>query len=348
RPNIAIPTPLNGRGAAGAIDVDGFFGFHPMLAPLQPLYARGMLAAIHAVGSPSSTRSHFDAQDYMESGTPDNKGTGDGWLNRYLATNGTCQQCEVTPFRAVAMVEQTPRILQGNAPAVAMGSLDQFTVRSTGDAVTRLEALYRNGTPDAIHGAGAEMFDAVKMLKSANPQQYQPRNGASYPTTQFGNRLRQVAQLIKSNVGLEIAFADIGGWDTHVNQGSVTGALAGRLDDFAKSIAALVTDLGDKMDDVVILTMSEFGRMARQNGNGGTDHGHAGAMMVIGGQVKGQKVYGSWPGLAPEKLYEGRDLALTTDFRTVFREIATRHMGATKPDALFPGFSGGSALGLLG
>ncbi len=348
RPNIAIPTPLNGRGTAGAIDLDGFFGFHPMLAPLQPLYARGMLAPIHAVGSPSSTRSHFDAQDYMESGTPDNKGTGDGWLNRYLAMNGTCQQCEVTPFRAVAMVEQTPRILQGNAPAVAMGSLDQFTVRSTGDAVTRLEALYRNGTPDAIHGAGAEMFDAVKMLKSANPQQYQPRNGASYPNTQFGNRLRQVAQLIKSNVGLEIAFADIGGWDTHVNQGSVTGALAGRLDDFAKSIAALVTDLGDKMDDVVILTMSEFGRMARQNGNGGTDHGHAGAMMVIGGQVKGQKVYGSWPGLAPEKLYEGRDLALTTDFRTVFREIATRHMGATKPEALFPGFSGGSALGLLG
>ena len=169
RPNIAIPSPLNGRGAAGAIDLDGFFGFHPMLAPLQPLYARGMLAPIHAVGSPSSTRSHFDAQDYMESGTPDNKGTGDGWLNRYLATNGTCEQCEATPFRAVAMVEQTPRILQGNAPAVAMGSLDQFTVRSTGDAVTRLEALYRTGTPDAIHGAGAEMFDAFQDERSNMP-----------------------------------------------------------------------------------------------------------------------------------------------------------------------------------
>ena len=161
-------------------------------------------------------------------------------------------------------------------------------------------------------------------------------------------RSRQVAQLIKSNVGLEIAFADIGGWDTHVNQGNVTGQLAGRLDDFAKSIAALVTDLGDTMDDVVILTMSEFGRMARQNGNGGTDHGHAGAMMVIGGPVKGNHVYGRWPGLAPEQLYEGRDLALTTDFRTVFREVATTHLGATKPEALFPGFSGGTKLGLLG
>ncbi|MCX5767607.1 MAG: DUF1501 domain-containing protein [Gemmatimonadetes bacterium] len=349
RPNIAIPEPLRGQGAAAALDLDGFFGLHPSLAPLKPLWDRGLLAPIHAVGSPSSTRSHFDAQDYMESGTPDLKATNDGWLNRYLATSGTCEaSCEPSPFRAVAMTQQTPRILAGIAPTVAMNTLEEFTVRGGGDQTARLEALYRTGSADVIHGAGKDMFEAVKMLKSANPLQYQPQNSAEYPKSPFGNHLKQIAQLIKSNVGLEVAFADIGGWDTHVNQGAVTGALAQRLDDFAKSIAALTADLGDRMDDVVILTMSEFGRMARQNGNGGTDHGHAGAMFVIGGHVRGKQVYCKWPGLAPEQLYEGRDLALTTDFRTVFAEIAGRHLGASKMDALFPGFSPRAGLGLLG
>ena len=348
RPNIAIPQPLSGQGAKAALDLDGFFGLHPSLAPLMPLWERGILAPIHAVGSPSTTRSHFDAQDYMESGTPDMKGTTDGWLNRYLATSGTCEECKVTPFRAVAMTPQTPRILEGASAAVAMNSLEEFAVRSGGDQTARLEALYRTGSADLIHGTGTEMFDAVKMLRSANPQQYQPQNGADYPRSQFGQRLRQIAQLIKSGVGLEIAFADVGGWDTHVNQGGVQGQLAQRLDDFAQSIAALTTDLGDRMENVVILTMSEFGRMARQNGNGGTDHGHAGAMFVIGGSVHGKKVYGKWPGLAPGQLYEGRDLALTTDFRTVFAEIVTRHLGATKTDAMFPGFAATTKLGFLG
>jgi uncharacterized protein (DUF1501 family) len=348
RPNIAIPQPLSGQGTRAALDLDGFFGLHPSLAPLMPLWDRGLLAPIHAVGSPSTTRSHFDAQDYMESGTPDMKGTTDGWLNRYLATSGTCEECKVTPFRAVAMTPQTPRILEGAAPAVAMNSLEEFAVRSGGDQTARLEALYRTGSADLIHGTGTEMFEAVKMLRSANPQQYQPGNGANYPRSQFGQRLKQIAQLIKSGVGLEIAFADVGGWDTHVNQGGVQGQLAQRLDDFALSIAALAADLGDRMENVVILTMSEFGRMARQNGNGGTDHGHAGAMFVIGGAVRGKKVYGKWPGLAPEQLYEGRDLALTTDFRSVFAEIATKHMGAAKTDAMFPGFTATSRLGFLG
>ncbi len=350
RPNIAIPQPLRAAPAAqAAIDLDGFFGLHPALAPLKPLWDSGLLAPIHAVGSPSTTRSHFDAQDYMESGTPDSKGTTDGWLNRYLATSGTCEQCAPRPFRAVSMTPQTPRILEGTAPAVAMNSLDEFAVRSAGgDQVARLEALYRTGSADLIHGTGQEMFEAVKMLKSADPQQYQPQNGADYPKSQFGQRLKQIAQLIKSNVGLEIAFADVGGWDTHVNQGGATGQLAQRLDDFAKSIAALSTDLGDGMQDVVVLTMSEFGRMARQNGNGGTDHGHAGAMFVIGGGVRGKRVYGRWPGLEPEQLYEGRDLALTTDFRAVFSEVAARHLGATNLGAMFPGFSPAGHLGLLG
>ncbi|MBX9928920.1 MAG: DUF1501 domain-containing protein [Gemmatimonadaceae bacterium] len=348
RPAIAIASAARTNGTAGALDLDGFFGLHPALAPLKPLWDRGMLAPIHAVGSPSATRSHFDAQDYMESGTPDDKGTTDGWLNRYLATQGTCEQCTPTPFRAVSMTPQTPRILQGNAAVVAMSSLDEFTVRAGGSQADRLEALYRTGSADLVHGAGNEMFDAVKMLRAANPQRYAPRNGAAYPTTQFGTRLRQIAQLIKADVGLEVAFADIGGWDTHVNQGASTGQLANRLDELAKGIAALTADLGDRMDDVVILTMSEFGRMVRQNGSGGTDHGHAGAMFVIGGQVHGGKVHGRWPGLVREQLYEGRDLALTTDFRSVFREVTTRHLGAQHPERLFPEFSAPGAVGLLG
>ena len=340
RPSIAIPQPSR-NVANGAIDLDGFFGLHPALAPLKPLYDRGLLAPVHAVGSPSTTRSHFDAQDYMETGTPDMKGTTDGWLNRYLAVKGTCDECNLakTPFRAVSLTPQTPRILEGPSATVAMNSLDEFSVRATGNSAERLEALYRTGSADLVHGTGAEMFDAVKMLRSANPQKYLPQNGAEYPRSQFGLRLLQIAQLIKSNVGLEIAFADVGGWDTHVNQGSSTGQLAQRLDDFSRSIAALVADLGDRMDDVVIMTMSEFGRMARENGNRGTDHGHAGALFVIGGHVKGGKVHGKWPGLEQEQLYEGRDLALTTDFRSVFAEVVSDHLGARAVDKIFPGFA---------
>ena len=343
RPNIAIPRPVSTMGPAGAIDLDGFFGLHPSLAPLKPLWDQGILAPVHAVGSPSATRSHFDAQDYMETGTPDQKGTRDGWLNRYLAVKGTCEagcagDAHPSPFRAVAMTQQTPRMLEGPAPTIAMNSLDEFSVRATGPAADRLEALYRTGTADVVHAAGGEMFEAVKILKSANPQKYQPQNNAVYPNSQFGTRLRQIAQLIKSDVGLEVAFADVGGWDTHVNQGGSTGQLASRLDDFAKSIAALTTDLGDRMADVTIMTMSEFGRTVRQNGNGGTDHGHASALFVIGGDVKGRKVYGTWPGLEPEQLHEGRDLALTTDFRSVFSEVAAKHLGATRLETVFPGF----------
>ncbi len=347
RPRIGIAAPSRGAVGSTAIDLDGFFGLHPSLAPLHTLYRDGILAPIHAVGSPSATRSHFDAQDYMESGTPDNKGTRDGWLNRYLATHGTCESgCTPTPFRAVSMTQQTPRILQGPQETVAMNSLEEFSVRAAGSDAQRLESLYRTGRADLVHGSGTEMFEAVKMLKAANPQQYRVANGAQYPNSQFGTRLRQIAQLIKANVGLEVAFADIGGWDTHVNQGGATGQLANRLGDFAQSIAALTQDLGDRMDDVVILTMSEFGRMARENGSAGTDHGHAGSMFVIGGKVQGGRVLGRWPGLAREQLFEGRDLALTTDFRSVFSEVAQTHLGLRDSAALFPGFTP-SPLGVL-
>ncbi len=347
RPNIAIPRPGAPGGIPSALDLDGFFGLHPSLASLKPLWDRGLLAPVHAVGSPSNTRSHFDAQDYLETGTPDVKGTSDGWLNRYLATHGTCAECAATqpvgkpsPFRAVAFAAQTPRILEGPSPTIAMSTLDDFSIRATGSDVQRLEALYRTGSADLIHGTGSETFDAVRMLKSANPQRYQPQNGATYPRSPFGNSLRQIAQLIRSDLGVEVAFADVGGWDTHVNQGGATGQLANRLSDFSDSVAALVADLGERMADVTIITMSEFGRMARQNGNGGTDHGHASALFVIGGSVQGHKVHGRWPGLAREQLFEGRDLAMTTDFRSVFTEVLTRQFGVESVEKIFPGFRG--------
>jgi uncharacterized protein (DUF1501 family) len=369
RPTIAVPRPASGA-ANTAIDLDGFFGLHPSLSPFKRLWDDGILAPVHAVGSPSNTRSHFDAQDYMESGTPDNKGTRDGWLNRYLAVRGTCDECHLndtrtsvemsaktdgskqpatSAFRAVSMTPQTPRILEGSAATVSMNSLDEFTIRTNGTQAERIEALYRTGSADVVHAAGGEMFEAMRILKTANPQQYVPENSADYPRTPFGQHLKQIAQLIKADVGLEVAFADVGGWDTHVNQGGATGQLAQRLDDFAKSIAALTQDLGPRMSDVTILTMSEFGRTARQNGNGGTDHGHATSMFVIGGGVKGKKVHGKWPGLEVEQLNEGRDLALTTDFRSVFSEVAFKHLGAAKMDAVFPGFAGDQSkwLGVL-
>ncbi|MCC6243791.1 MAG: DUF1501 domain-containing protein [Gemmatimonadaceae bacterium] len=357
RPQLAIGAPARTTGAAGAIDLDGYFGLHPSLAPFKPLWDRGLLAPIHAVGSPSATRSHFDAQDYMETGTPDRKGTTDGWLNRYLAVKGTCEACapgeaSTRPFRAVAMTAQTPRILEGASATVAMNSIEEFSIRTNGgEAEKRLEALYRTGSADLVHGSGTEMFEALRVLRAANPQRYKPAANVQYPRSVFGQRLLAIAQLIKAGVGLEVAFADVGGWDTHVNQGGAQGQLANRLGDFSQSIAALVDDLGDRMDDVVILTMSEFGRTVRQNGTGGTDHGHAGAMFVIGGAVKtGKKVLGRWPGLAPEQLHEGRDLALTTDFRVVFSELASRHLGANALDRIFPGFASPEKqwLGMLG
>lgn len=339
RPNIAVPQPKSGASNDTAIDLDGYFGLHPALLSFKPLYDAGNLAIIHAVGSPDNTRSHFDAQDYMESATPGNKGTGDGWLNRYLQAQ---RDQKATPFRAVSLTANLPRTLLGNAPAIAMTNIGDFGVRAgqgNGQVAKGFEELYAQNMGDALHGTGKEAFEAVKMLKKANPQQYQAANGANYPGSPFGQALLQIAQLIKADIGVEVAFTDVGGWDTHANQGNARGQLANRLQDFGQSIAALYRDLGDHMRNVVIITMTEFGRTIRQNGSGGTDHGHASVAFALGGAVKGGKVYGKWPGLASEQLYEGRDLQLTTDFRDLFAEIAARHMGAANLGAIFPGFN---------
>jgi uncharacterized protein (DUF1501 family) len=337
RPNIAIAKPDG--GAEAAINLDGFFGLHPSLSAFKPLWDSKRLAIVHASGSPDNTRSHFDAQDYMESATPGIKSTQDGWLNRYLQSKVDSQK---SLFRAVSMTQNMPRAMQGKADTLAISNLADFNIRagqSSAAVQGGFEAMYDDKfVKDALHGTGTETFEAINYLKQVNPAQYKAENGATYPRTPFGNSLLQIAQLIKAGVGLEVAFADIGGWDTHVNEGNQQGQLSNLLRQFSQAIAALYTDLGPRMDDVVILTMSEFGRTVKENGNRGTDHGHANAMFVVGNTVRGGKVYADWPGLKNEQLYEGRDLAVTTDFRNVFGEIAQKHLGAMNMKTVFPGY----------
>ena len=337
RPSIAIPKPAAGNSET-AIDLNGFFGLHPSLSSFKPLWDSKQLAIIHAAGSPDNTRSHFDAQDYMESATPGLKSTNDGWLNRYLQTKADPQK---SLFRAVSFTQTMPRVLQGKAPAIAITNLADFTIRagrSSANVQGGFEEIYARNLNDSLAGMGRETFEAVNYLKKVNPGQYKPENQAQYPRTPFGNSLLQIAQLIKAGVGLEVAFTDMRGWDTHVNQGNARGQLANLLTQFSSAIAAFYQDLGQHMDDVVLLTMSEFGRTVKENGNRGTDHGHANAMFVMGNNVRGGKVYGAWPGLSSDQLYEGRDLALTTDFRDVFGEVASRHLGNTNLKTVFPGF----------
>jgi uncharacterized protein (DUF1501 family) len=332
RPSINIPRQQ-------VIDLNGFFGLHPSLAPLKPLWDQRQLAIVHAAGSPDTTRSHFDAQDYMESGTPGVKITSDGWLNRTLQSELAAGH---SPFRGIALGTSLPRILAGKAPAVAVSNVNGFSIAGGNPAAAPLgntfEAMYAESVDSVLHSTGRETFEAVKMLKSADPQRYTPAPGANYPPGRFGDALRQTAQLIKSNLGVQIAFTDIGGWDHHVNEGATEGQLATVLRDFSQSIAAFWTDLGSITADTVLVTMSEFGRTVRENGNRGTDHGHANVMFVLGGPVRGGRVYGRWPGLDPSQLNEGRDLALTTDFRRVLGEAVSRHLGNTNLTSVFPGF----------
>lgn len=334
RPRIAIP-------AADVIDLDGHFGLHPALAALKPLWDGKMLAAVHAVGSPDATRSHFDAQDYMETGTPGAKATPDGWLNRYCQHDAEHAD---TPFRAVAFGPELPRILAGSAPSLAIEDLQAFGLRipqaAARDRLTRaFEALYEGAQTGLLATSGRESFEAVKQLQQANPLQYSPGHGADYPRGRIGHALLQIAQLIKADLGVRVAFLDATGWDTHVNQGSSEGQLAARLRELGDALAAFSQDLGERMRDVVVLTMSEFGRTVQENGNSGTDHGHATAMLVLGGPVNGGHVLGRWPTLDPAARYAGRDLAVTTDFRDLFGEVLARHLGTRDLAPVFPGYT---------
>jgi uncharacterized protein (DUF1501 family) len=338
RPTIAIPQK-------DVLDLNGFFGLHPQMAAFKPLYDQGHLAIIHAAGSTDTTRSHFDAQDYMESGTPGVKITQDGWLNRALQDGPAPigPGGKTSAFRAVALGTQVPRTLQGKLPAIAVNNLADFSVGGKGPQTSSIsnafQAMYDESSDAVLHGTGQETFEAVKMLKAADPAHYQPAAGVTYPNTPFGNSLKQIAQLMKANLGVEAAFSDIGGWDTHQNQGASNGQLANRLKEFSEGIAAFWKDMGNDAENITLVTMSEFGRTAAQNGTGGTDHGHANVMFVLGGQVKGGKVYGKWPGVGKDQLNEGRDLTVTTDFRRVLGEAAYKTLGAKNMATVFPGSS---------
>jgi len=350
-----IALPRTGEG--GVLDLDGQFGMSPALAPLKSLYDQGFLAPIHAVGSPNATRSHFDAQDYMESGVPGDKSITTGWLARTVANcPEDTAKAKTGGIRTVSMTSQLPRSLEGDGNALAISDLATFGVgrgvSGTGKTATMMpmmggnagngggfEALYAGAVGDVLHGTGQETFDALKMLSGLDPTKYTPANKADYGRGKLGQSLKQIAQLIKADVGLEVAFAEMGGFDTHVNQGAGQGLLARRLEELASGMKGFWQDLGDRMDDVVVLTMSEFGRTARQNANGGTDHGHGTAFLAMGGKVNGGKVISKWPGLAPEQLYEKRDLAVTTDFRQIFGEVATQHLKVRDVADVFPNFN---------
>jgi uncharacterized protein (DUF1501 family) len=310
---------------------------HPSLAPLKTLFDQQHLAIVDAVGSPDPTRSHFDAQDYMESGTPGLKATHDGWMNRALPK----PEGKVSPVRAVSLGTTLARSMAGPNPAIALQSIAGFQVRDP-QAAKQFQDMYLESKDPLMRAAGRETFEAVSMLQTIQKQPYTPAAGAEYPRGRFGDSLRQIAQLIKSDVGVEMAFADIGGWDHHVNemgQRASEGQLANLLTQYGQALSAFWNDMGDRMADVALVTMSEFGRTAHENGNRGTDHGHANSMFVMGGGVKGGKVYGKWPGLEREQLYEGRDLALTTDFRDVLGELVSKHLGNPTVKGVFPGYA---------
>ena len=348
RREISIAAPTQAAGAAGALDLDGYFALHPGLAALLPIYKEGHLAPIQACGSPNASRSHFESQDLMESGVDKNEGVEDGWLNRLLTA---CPEdsAKKTAFRAVSMTSVIPRSLQGEEDAMAIRDLDTFGLEGDGGAVmagpsgtaSGFESMYGSAVDTVLHGTAKESFDALALLKDTRSRPYQAANGAVYPAISFGRNLRQIAQLIKARVGVKIAFAEVDGWDTHANQGNDKGQLANRLTDFGNTLAAFHRDLGDRMSDVVVVTMSEFGRAVHQNGNRGTDHGHGTCFFTMGGSIKGGKVYGDWPTLAPDKLFQNRDLAVTTDFRDVFGEICARHFGVGMNDMakLFPNYA---------
>lgn len=328
----------------GTIDLDGTFALNPAMQPLKALWDKHQLAIIEATGSPDPSRSHFDAQDSMEAGTP-GKTSGDGWLNRALppAAQGS------SALRAVALSNQVPHALRGDHEAIAINNLQQYSVGNS-DAASILQSMYATTNDASLGRTGKDAFEAMKIIQSIQnspqdpPQPFQQGVPQYGQAADFGRNLQQLARLLKAEAGVEAAFVDIGGWDHHGNENP---QLSNLLRQFSTGIAAFCNDMGDRMEDIVLVTMSEFGRTAQENGNAGTDHGHGSFMMVIGGPVQGGKVYGKWPGLEKEQLFEGRDLAVTTDYRAVLSELVSGHLGQKDAGAVFPGFKPGQPLGLL-
>ncbi len=342
RPNLFM-TAAKGASDKPLIDLDGRFGLHPAMAAFEPFFREKRLAIVHGIGSPNNTRSHFDAQDYMESGTPFNKGTATGWLNRAVGLLG---HEGATPFQAVSLTSSLPRSFYGENATVAIKDLQSFALQNRGNPLSAnmtaksFEELYDKASVSLLKETGKESFDAIKMLEKADTKNYKPENAAVYPTSPLGNSLKQIAQLIKLDVGLEVAFAESGGWDTHFNQGKENGIFARNVADLTNSIVAFYTDLGNYQDDITVMSMTEFGRTVKQNGTGGTDHGRASCNFILGNDVNGGKVHGTMSPLSIENLEDKRDLAVTTDFRAVFSEVAGRHLKIRDNKSLFPDWEG--------
>ena len=349
RPTLFISAAQGGTGKP-LIDLDGRFGLHPAMSSFEPLFRDGRLGIVHGIGSPNNSRSHFDAQDYMESGTPFNKGTSSGWLNRAVGLLG--HDAGTTPFQAVSLTSAMPRSFYGDNPSLAISNLQDFAVQMRGNpsasnvASDSFEALYGQTSDGMLNATGKESFEAVKMLQKTDLKNYKPANGAVYPNTALGNSLKQIAQLIKMDVGLEVAFTESNGWDTHFNQGADTGIFARNVTDLSNCIVAFWTDLGQYQDDVTVMRMTEFGRTVHQNGTGGTDHGRASCNFILGSDVLGGKVHGEISALSVENLEDGRDLPVTTDFRAVFSEVADSHLKINNDRVLFPDWDG-SKIGVM-
>ena len=347
RPGLFMPAVKAGN-TASLIDLDGRFGLHPSMKAFESFFREKRLAIVLCMGSPNNTRSHFDAQDYMESGTPFNKGTSSGWLIRAVGLLGH----EATPFQAVSLTSSLPRSFYGDKPALAISNLQDFAIQMRGNPMgasrvsQSFEDLYDQTSSGLLRSTGKESFDAVKMLQKTDTKNYIPAYNAVYPVSPLGNSLKQIAQLIKMDVGLEVAFAESGGWDTHFNQGAENGIFARNVNDLSQSILAFWTDLTLYQDELTVMTMTEFGRTVKQNGTGGTDHGRASCNFMLGNDVNGGIVHGKVEPLAPENLEEGRDLAVTTDFRSIFTEVAEKHLQISNTNTLFPGFEG-KGIGLM-
>ena len=317
--------------------LDGFFGLHPALAPILPLYQSGTLAILHQIGSPDPTRSHFDAQDYFELGTPGQK-SDEGFLNRTL---GVAPTPAPGPFRAIALQPNLPLSMQGSRQTVAVAELADFDVTKSGGGA--FEDMYRVAVDSALRGVGDEAFSALHAIKQTGAIAKDAEVPLGYPKGGLGRRLFELAALLKSGQSVQIAATDIGGWDTHVGQGADKGQLANRLKELGGALAAFAKDLGPRYGDVCVAVVTEFGRTVHENGTRGTDHGHGSAMLVLGGNVRGGKVLANWKSLDDENLYEGRDLPVTTDYRAALSSMLVGHLGVRDAGPIFPGFAGAAS-----
>lgn len=331
RPTLGLPRP--GQGSNAVLDLDGFFGLHPSLSPLLPIYQSGQLAVVHATGFKHDNRSHFECQDRIERASLDTRSLTTGWLNRHLSAIGGDAS-----FQAIGVGNAVQPSLRGPAPVIGLRTIEQFTLQSQSKQKPLLEAAlasFYEGS-DLLAATSTQALGSIEEMLSENPAQFVVENGASYPNTSFGSQLKEIAQIIKADMGLEVAAVDIGGWDHHNNEAPQMVNLLGEL---ANSLAAFHADLGNaRMANITVLTMTEFGRRAYQNASAGTDHGSGFCTFAMGGGVNGGRVYRDWPGLADANLFNG-DLDITIDYRSVLAEALNKRHGASSVDAAFPGFS---------